>query len=478
MSCVGDEHQSVYRPRTPEASPLYQLLDARFAEFEQVYARRYAERYGSWRPSITRAVADYLKCGDLREGFARVHCPKCGHDLFVAFSCRKRCLCPSCHQKQSLLTGLHVSEDVCASVPHRQFVFTVPRNLRPYFRQQRELLSALPRLAWETVRGVYAAAFGRDGLQPGMVTALQTFGELAHWHPHVHALVTDGAFASSGALKPLPEVPAGVFAEVWRTKVFTLLRQAGCINSRAVWVMRSWKHSGFSVDRSVRIHGNQRDAVDRIVQYMVRCPFSLERVVRVTPDGKVVYRTEKAECRPFAFEAREGTGKASTVVRNFEIFEPLDFIAEITQHIPDPGEHLVRYYGWYSNKGRGLRAKQGRQAQGPAADSAPGIPQQSPANPGTRRRRMRWAELIRRVYEVDPLLCPKCGNTMKIIAFIERRGQAATVEKILRHCGLWTDPPPSRAPPTISYTPPVQLGLLYVAEDAEPYDDARYDASG
>jgi hypothetical protein len=51
------------------------------------------------------------------------------------------------------------------------------------------------------------------------------------------------------------------------------------------------------------------------------------------------------------------------VVRNFEILEPLDVIAKITQHIPEPGEHLVRYYGWYSNKSRGLRAKQARQAQ-------------------------------------------------------------------------------------------------------------------
>ena len=36
---------------------------------------------------------------------------------------------------------------------------------------------------------------------------------------------------------------------------------------------------------------------------------------------------------------------------------PLDFLAELTQHIPDKGEHLVRYYGWYSHRQRGQRAK-------------------------------------------------------------------------------------------------------------------------
>jgi len=43
--------------------------------------------------------------------------------------------------------------------------------------------------------------------------------------------------------------------------------------------------------------------------------------------------------------------------RNFQIFDPLDFLAEVTQHIPDMGEHLIRYYGWYSNKKRGQRAQ-------------------------------------------------------------------------------------------------------------------------
>jgi hypothetical protein len=35
--------------------------------------------------------------------------------------------------------------------------------------------------------------------------------------------------------------------------------------------------------------------------------------------------------------------------RNFQVFDPLDFLAEVTQHIPNAGEHLIRYYGWYSN---------------------------------------------------------------------------------------------------------------------------------
>ena len=48
-------------------------------------------------------------------------------------------------------------------------------------------------------------------------------------------------------------------------------------------------------------------------------------------------------------------------------------------------------------------------------------------NPAMRRR---WAELIRRIYEMDPLLCQNCGQTMAIIAFITER---RVIRKILRH---------------------------------------------
>ena len=62
--------------------------------------------------------------------------------------------------------------------------------------------------------------------------------------------------------------------------------------------------------------------------------------------------------------------------------------------------------------------------------------------------RMSWAALLKCVYEIDPLKCPKCGGTMKIISFIEKR-QTAVIENILRHCGMWKDTSPRRprAPP-------------------------------
>ena len=75
---------AIYRPRRPRASPLHRLLDGYFRKFEQVYDERYQNRYGFWRPVISGTVEKLLACGDLREGVARVRCPRCRYELFVA----------------------------------------------------------------------------------------------------------------------------------------------------------------------------------------------------------------------------------------------------------------------------------------------------------------------------------------------------------------------------------------------------------
>ena len=97
--------------------------------------------------------------------------------------------------------------------------------------------------------------------------------------------------------------------------------------------------------------------------------------------------------------------------RNFEIYPVLDWIATLTAHIPNPGEHLVRYYGHYSNASRGKRRKAEDQAQ----EAAPEETVEIPPPPISRALKQRWAQLIQKVYEVDSLLCPQCGGSMQIL---------------------------------------------------------------
>ena len=48
--------------------------------------------------------------------------------------------------------------------------------------------------------------------------------------------------------------------------------------------------------------------------------------------------------------------------------------------------------------------------------------------------RRNWARLIQKVYEIDPLICPKCEGKMRVISVIEDQ---AIIKKILQHLGIW-----------------------------------------
>jgi hypothetical protein len=338
-----------------------------------------------------------------------------------------------------------LKDEVLAIVPHRQWVFTIPKRLRVYFRYDRKLLGKLCRAAYDTVCDVFKLEIDGDSGVPAIIGAVQTFGDLIHWHSHIHAIVPEGVFTESGFFVHIPDIWKHRAAEFWQERVFSLLLDACKINAEVVGNMRTWKHSGFSVDNSVRINAGDHAGMQRLIEYIARCPFSLARMVSLTKDGKILYRAAHPNCLPFPLSG--DMSLLAGIPRNFEVFDPIDFLAEVTQHIPNKGEHQIRYYGFYSNKSRGMREKDNK----PVA--APG--QSEPDTPFRRKCRITWAALIKAVYEVDPLKCPKCGGTMKIVAFIE---ESRVIEKILRHCELWKEPAPHPPPVKILGPPKIESG--------------------
>jgi transposase-like protein len=147
-----------YKPRNPKTSALSRCVQTHFAEFEASYAARYQEQYGFYCPVIGRVVEKFLGCEDLAKGFERVRCDFCRHEYMLAFSCKGRYFCPSCHQKRVLQFGTWVADEVLAPVPHRQYVFTVPKMLRIYFRKDRRLHGKLSQCAADVLKTLFRVA--------------------------------------------------------------------------------------------------------------------------------------------------------------------------------------------------------------------------------------------------------------------------------------------------------------------------------
>ena len=189
-------------------------------------------------------------------------------------------------------------------LPHRQVVFTIPRMLRTFFKYNRRLLGELCRLALRSLTRYFEVLTGSE-LRPGVIAAIQTFGDRINLHPHLHFLVTEG-----GVMGKMPERPSG-----WTT----------------------WSSS---------------------------------------PESPPIFLTEaRSQFGLYANAHRGKLRKASLEA------SPLRMMEEELRPIPAKG----------------------------------------------------WAEMIRKVYEVDPMVCPRCGGTMKVIAFLTDH---KVVDKIIDHLKL------------------------------------------
>jgi len=311
----------VYNPRKPKTSPLYQSISDHFSEFESVYEERYQNRYGVLRDVVRKVVYKYLDCGDLRKGFARIKCKDCKHEVLLAFSCKGRYFCPSCHQKRVLMFGDRLTEEILYPLPHRQYVFTVPKMLRPHFRFDRKLLGKLSQCAYQCLKEFFQTTLNQKEAMPGVVISIQTFGDLVNFHPHLHCLVTDGCFMPSGWFYVLPEIDVKKLENLFRHKVLKLLLSEKRISEEWVKKLLGWRNSGFNIHNQVKIKSRDKRGRESLAQYILRSPFSLEKMTYQLQSKTVVYRS-----------------KMNPVLKkNFAIFPVLDWIATLTTHIPNKG---------------------------------------------------------------------------------------------------------------------------------------------
>ena len=135
-----------------------------------------------------------------------------------------------------------------------------------------------------------------------------------------------------------------------------------------------------------------RPFAHRLARYCARNPVALERLRYDAATAQVTYRSDKTE----------GPTAGS------ETLDALEFLGRLVTHIPDRGQVLTRSYGWYANRTRGIRRRAGGRARGRAggADAAPPVDVAESVPLPLQEARRRWAELLRRIFEGDPLATP------------------------------------------------------------------------
>ena len=422
------ETPAPYRPRHPERTAFYQLFEDHFDSYVRSYEERFEPRSGPLRPVVVRSVEEFLSCGRLQGGFARIRCPKCHAQHLLAFSCRTRNFCAGCQAKRSVLFAEKLSSEILAPVPHRHWTFSIPRVRRGLVERDRKLLGLLSQTAYAAILKTFQAFFDRDDIRPGCVISLQTFGAYgANFNPHAHALVSDGVFNPDGEFLPLPAPNAAAVMEVFRSLFLERLHRAQRLSETFMHNLLSWVHPGFSVFAGPAVDGVALASLQSQSRYITRPALAMDALERLD-DGTLSLETPP--------DPRTGTTRV--------LLDPLEWIHRIAAHIPDPGSHCQRFYGAYSNRGR--IACGNRQTDCPAVGApAPGPPDNSDLS---REARSTWARLVRKIFEADPLTCGACGARMRIVSLIT---DPHVIDRILRHrqsdrCRT-EDPFESRAPP-------------------------------
>lgn len=333
------------------------------------------------RDSVIENVDKMIHCGDPSFGGAMYGCTQCGKLKFVPFRCHSR-FCPTCGNRYSIDRTNSMSFQII-HVQHRHCVFTIAKELRPFFLHDRSLLNCL----FSAVRSVMLRLFYKENkaeaFTPGFVCVLHTFGRDLKWNPHIHCLVSEGGLGNSG---------------LWRNKKhfnYKLLRdsfQTALLNELQVHLGSSFKKLKASIYRNHKngfyVYAkpnkcNPNSVIKYIGRYLGRPVIAASRIDHY--DGEKV---------TFHYNRHEDDALVT------ETIPALDFIKRLIPHIPEKHFKMIRYYGLYARH----RDSDKVLKKAVSKDKRNFI-----------LSFHKWRTLLLLSFGYDPLECSHCGNTMSFL---------------------------------------------------------------
>lgn len=114
---------------------------------------------------------------------------------------------------------------------------------------------------------------------------------------------------------------------IFRYKVLRMLVTRGKITREMTALLSTWRHSGFHVFGGNRILPKEETVMENLARYIIRAFFSRERMQYIDKKGMVIYPAKDNKER--------------------KIFDALEWLAAMCSHVPNRGEQMVRYYGYY-----------------------------------------------------------------------------------------------------------------------------------
>ena len=243
----------LYNPRRPERTLLYQTIAEHFETWHERASAGQFDGQGDHhtpKPYVRQAFRKYLECGIFAHGFARAWCDDCGHDYFVAYSCKGRGVCPSCNTRRMEETAAHLADHVFPRLPVRQWVLFVPKRLRYFMQRDGAVLNMVLRIFLRIIAQSLqssspgAAQVDKTALHIGAIAFIHRFG--SSLNGHVHFQVCAGV-----TFHPASAIDETAVAQVQadlRRRILRAFVGRGLLESCDAKEMLAYQHRGFSVD--------------------------------------------------------------------------------------------------------------------------------------------------------------------------------------------------------------------------------------
>jgi hypothetical protein len=171
---------------------------------------------------------------------------------------------------------------------------------------------------------------------------------------------------------------------------------------------------GFSLHADVAVPAHRRDQLERVCRYLLRPPLALERLTE-SSGGQLLYQFR----RPWS--------DGSTAL----LLDPLELLERLAALIPPPRRPLLAYHGVLAPYAGWRPAVVPVPPAGPSVEAGSDRPRSS--------GRLSWPTLLRRVFAVDVLVCPRCGGPRRIVGAVT---EPHAVRRLLAALGLAAEPPP------------------------------------
>lgn len=294
------------------------------------------------REDTIRNVEKVLKCWTPELGFVTHKCNDCWDMKHIYFSCKSR-FCNSCGKRASDLWMNNLIQRRPRGLHYYHLAFTIPEELRPFFKRHRKALQLLPKVANDSLQ----YCFQKFKCKPWILAVIHTFWAQLNRNPHVHCIVT-----------------CGWITEWWYYKqIRDFIPYLQLLSSRKMGLLRAIKKRCFEnlstqqLEKEIKIIGmlyQQRNNSNNKKSWYIYFSKRAESFQRVWwYIGRYLKRPVISQSRILDHHKWEVMysykDKYDNITKN-NIVSTEEFIGLLIQHIPWKWFPMIYYYGIFANR--------------------------------------------------------------------------------------------------------------------------------